>query len=735
MNALLSSFAILLFLSRITVAGTVSGQIVNHLGQPLAGVAVNLDAFVLGGESGPWNATTGLDGRYSVTDGLLFGNVRVTPSFPGVVGIPSHRDLFFDVTATADFLMDLPGISGTVRDAANNAVVGITVSATRVAGGEPITLSAVTDAAGRYRIRSDQGLSGTFRVRPGSSTVIYLVAMVTMSNQEATANFTPKSPFALMSQSGLNAFLQDKAIWGDLGGDGLPDAVFFTGGSSNTSSLRLGLQSAPSGGTRMFSVSNFGTPMDNAAGVMRDFNNDGHLDLAVVGADNASFAQLYFYQGNGTSLSFARKVVGLIGNLACADVNLDGRLDLLNCGRTALSSTGADLWINQGNFQFRKETPFVGGDHGSFADVDVDGDPDVLVMSGIGGGSQILTRLHRNDGNLTFSVVTTGLAAGNFPTAAWGDRDADGLPDVALILTESSQSVIHYRNEGQFSFSRLAIIPTSGGFIDPSWGDLEGNGFPDLLEKGIGLFRVTRWVDGIFGHLTGPDFGSPNRPRYGAWVDVDGDRRLEIALTPPGGTSMSPAQLFRTPAPANAAPSAPLSLAVVSQGNAVQLTWQEVGDDLTPTPALTYNLRVGTTPGGVDVVSPMANASTGHRWIWERGPVEATRTTLKGLVAGQTYFWSVQAIDSQLAGGAWGAEQSFTVGLPEHIDLLVAADGSTELSFSTSPAVAWRVEFSQDLVLWQNLGGTEEPTPGNYFFAHGVGSGGRARGFYRVVGP
>lgn len=86
-------------------AGSVTGVIVDDLREPVPGVQVHLEQ--VGGESGPWSTVTGADGRFSVSDPLLFGNIRVTPTKPGIQFTPVVRDLFFDFSGTADFTVDV----------------------------------------------------------------------------------------------------------------------------------------------------------------------------------------------------------------------------------------------------------------------------------------------------------------------------------------------------------------------------------------------------------------------------------------------------------------------------------------------------------------------------------------------------------------------------------------------------------------------------------------------------
>ena len=99
--------ALLLLIASILSAhaGSVTGVIVDDIRDPVPGAQVLLEQ--IGGESGPWSTVTGTDGRFSVSDPLLFGNIRVTPTKPGLQFTPATRDLFFDLNGSADFAVDV----------------------------------------------------------------------------------------------------------------------------------------------------------------------------------------------------------------------------------------------------------------------------------------------------------------------------------------------------------------------------------------------------------------------------------------------------------------------------------------------------------------------------------------------------------------------------------------------------------------------------------------------------
>ncbi len=101
-------------------------------------------------------------------------------------------------------------------------------------------------------------------------------------------------------------------------------------------------------------------------------------------------------------------------------------------------------------------------------------------------------------------------------------------------------------------------------------------------------------------------------------------------------------------------PTAPTNLIATVAGNTVTFRWSAANDAQTPSGALTYNLRVGTLPGGSDVVAPMA-APNGLRRLPQMGNAGQNPFRTMALPIGPLY-WSVQAVDGGFAGGPFSAE-------------------------------------------------------------------------------
>src|SRR6185295_5624613 len=108
-------------------------------------------------------------------------------------------------------------------------------------------------------------------------------------------------------------------------------------------------------------------------------------------------------------------------------------------------------------------------------------------------------------------------------------------------------------------------------------------------------------------------------------------------------------------------PAAPAGLSATVNGTTMLLKWNAPADDHTPAAGLSYNVRIGTTSGGSDIVSAPA-LSNGVLRVPQMGSVRNGSMTFNGLTPGQTYYWSVQAVDTSFAGSPFAPEQEFSIG-------------------------------------------------------------------------
>lgn len=179
-----------------------------------------------------------------------------------------------------------------------------------------------------------------------------------------------------------------------------------------------------------------------------DLDGDNDLDM-VVGNAPASSPLNRFLQNNGgvfteTPVTWTAypppNWPRPVWDVKLADMNGDGALDVLMSD--ALNSLRMILMLNQGSWQFTAKTIYVDNQYGlDTADVDSDGDMDILVSQAKPAGFPL--RLLLNDGNVspTFTDVSWGqlpedlfwdTAQALFRFPKFADVNNDGAPDIYL---------------------------------------------------------------------------------------------------------------------------------------------------------------------------------------------------------------------------------------------------------------------------------------------------------------
>jgi hypothetical protein len=429
-----------------------------------------------------------------------------------------------------------------------------------------------------------------------------------------------------------------------------------------------------------------------------DFDNDGDYDLAITGRLDSLGTQpvtKIYRNDNGVFVDINAPLMQLNGgSLTWVDFDNDGQLDLFVTGSPDNGFTFYSKLYRNDHGEFTEIPTNINGIWASsfqWGDYNNDGLPDLLLMGW--GGSGAIATIYRNDGmQITIDSVgksdTTQLFLDIQPSfepavlgnANWVDFDDDGLLDVSIMGMGYGHVPVTkiYRNVGDTSFVDIHadIYPLEIGGM--AWGDYDNDGYLDFAITGcrdwFGDSTEARIYhnnqDGTFSDigavLSGGWDGSI------AWGDFDNDGRLDLLVT--GGTLPNPNQTNGGPynpisalyknnvTLANTRPTSPLGLAAQSNIQQVRFQWNTASDDQTPVTALTYNVRVGTSPGAMDVIAPNSVPSSGFRRVPRPGNAGYCRTySLKNLPSGK-YYWSVQTVDNELAGSSFADEQSFTIG-------------------------------------------------------------------------
>ncbi|MEI8204865.1 MAG: FG-GAP-like repeat-containing protein, partial [Bacteroidota bacterium] len=490
------------------------------------------------------------------------------------------------------------------------------------------------------------------------------------------SNQTKSQPFTLQYQGiTLLPVSQGCAVWGDYNNDGYLD-ILETGYNSTTPYSKLFKNNGNNTFTEQTGISLTGVGYSSAD--WGDYNNDGWLDIILCGF-NGTANVTKIYKNNGNNTFTEQTGISITGvEDACVkwgDFNNDGWLDIVILGYTG-SGDITKIYRNNGDGSFTEQTglPFPALEWGSIAlgDFNNDGYLDI-VMTGASGSTRY-SNIYQNNGDGTFSLLTALPIGVSNSTSVCADYNNDGWLDLLISgYTGSGYSAIVYQNNGDGTFSNQAgLLGVSS--CSASWGDYNNDGLADILLGGV-YNSGSAWSTVIYKNNGNGGFtvqsGMGLSTVYQcslAWGDYDNDGALDLfEFGVANGTGGILGSLFKNfNGLVNTAPSAPTNLQATSNGSNITFKWDKSTDTETAQNGLSYNLYLYESGQSNFISSPQSNISNGFHRVAKFGNIQYNPNgyTLKGVIqTNKIYKWSVQAVDAGLKAGSFATENIFPVNI------------------------------------------------------------------------
>jgi hypothetical protein len=229
----------------------------------------------------------------------------------------------------------------------------------------------------------------------------------------------------------------------------------------------------------------------SGGGIVDDFDNDGLLDVVVTSINPGDEMAFYRNRGDGrfTEVGSSATDSTQLGGLYCVQVDFDndGFTDIfIPRGAWFVSAIRPTLLRNLGDGTFLDVTVESGlcdpvnSNSASWADIDNDGDPDLLICC-----ERQQNRLYRNQGNGQFLRDFTWTPDTDLrfcKGASWIDYDNDGWQDLFLNNLQARSQLLR-NNNGQTFVDVTESVGISGpdhGFACWTW-DYNNDGWLDIF--------------------------------------------------------------------------------------------------------------------------------------------------------------------------------------------------------------------------------------------------------------
>lgn len=606
------------------------------------------------------------------------GSTTATFATPANVVMPAARAVVA-IDVNNDGLVDL------VAAQADSPAISVVLNETPVGAAQPSFGAAQSFATnGNPRAMAAADLDGDGRkdiVVANDDGTLSIVRNVTPLGAAAPAfDAQPALPFGQHPSSVALA---------DVNLDGRPDLIV---SNDQTYSLSVFVNTT----TTASGIATFASPQVFDTGspygvTAADVNNDGLPDLVSSKADGVPgwvSVTINRTAPGSANVQFAEPSAWAVGTfpgpVAAADVNGDGRVDLVVASRSGDSMSVLRNTTRSGasNARFAPPVTFATGDEPMpvvIADLDGDGRCDIIAGNDATGSLSIFHNVVNKTATLSFDQRQAHASGAFSRSLAAGDFNNDGKPDlVAANFDGASVSVFanaSVAGSGPSAFGAAQAFP-AGAFPDQAQAiDMDGDGRDDIVVANIGSDSVSVLIDEtpIGAHQLA--FSSPVVIHAGGFVtsvragDLNADGRTDLVVandatgyatvlntTPRGATTIS----FATPQAYSTEPEA-------SQPNALELadiTGDGRVDILFAAGGLAMGVATNMTPAGSSTTNFMPVQGVDEAMSHSIALADLNGDGRRDIVVAD--FWSVGVLRNITTPGAtdvaFEAKQGFSSG-------------------------------------------------------------------------
>ena len=247
-----------------------------------------------------------------------------------------------------------------------------------------------------------------------------------------------------------------------------------------------------------------------------DFNEDGLKDIVISVQKESSGIAVFINEGNH---KWVRRTgpteVNSYQGVKIADINKDGHMDIIAANTTSDIHGGIQVWLGDGKGNWYRESgPTITGIYMNIALADFNEDGN-LDLAGAGWGTYGTLKVWLGDGAGDWSSMPLNHKGSYYGLTA-GDLNGDGNLDI--LAGTYREGIKIFLGDGKGNFNQEASLTEEGSFWEVLMADLDGDGKKDLFASSIDSGGVKAW------RYEGPDRWSPIEgwfPDTGTYYDME----------------------------------------------------------------------------------------------------------------------------------------------------------------------------------------------------------------------